>query len=173
MIPHFVLEWEKGYDIVYGKREKRPEPYPIHLMRKLFYRLNRSVADSEVILDMAEFSLIGSHVRDVIVANRSTFPFLRSEVGYAGFERKGLLYERERRAYAAGCCVPRSLVEEPIHSAGLYRQHGSSVCRRQNRFDSHSLLRLRIQLFPKRAISRALWKVVVQSTPKIPRLPCL
>jgi dolichol-phosphate mannosyltransferase len=46
---------------------------------------------------MAEFSLLTAHVRDVMVDNRSTFPFLRTEVGYAGFERKGILYERERR----------------------------------------------------------------------------
>lgn len=97
MIPHFLLEWEKGYDIVYGKRERRPEFFAVQLMRKLFYRLNRSMADSEIILDMAEFSLLSAHVRDVMVDNRSTFPFLRTEVGYAGFERKGLLYERERR----------------------------------------------------------------------------
>jgi dolichol-phosphate mannosyltransferase len=97
MIPHFVLEWEKGYDVVYGKREKRPEFVGIRLMRKLFYRLNRWMADSEIILDMAEFSLISAHVRDVIVDNQSTFPFLRTEVAYAGFERKGILYERERR----------------------------------------------------------------------------
>jgi dolichol-phosphate mannosyltransferase len=97
MLPHFILEWEKGYDIVYGKRERRPEFFGVQLMRKLFYRLNRSVADSEIILDMAEFALVSAHVRDVIVDNQSTFPFLRTEVGYVGFERKGILYEREGR----------------------------------------------------------------------------
>jgi polyisoprenyl-phosphate glycosyltransferase len=97
MIPHFIVEWEKGFDIVYGKRERRPEFVGIQLMRKLFYRMNKSLADSDIVLDMAEFAMISNHVRDVIVDNRSTFPFLRTEVGYAGFERKGLLYERERR----------------------------------------------------------------------------
>jgi dolichol-phosphate mannosyltransferase len=99
MIPHFLLEFEKGYDIVYGKRERRPEFFGLQLLRKLFYRLNRSVADSEIILDMAEFALISARVRDIIVDNRSTFPFLRTELGYVGFERKGLLYERERRVH--------------------------------------------------------------------------
>lgn len=99
MIPHFILEWEKGYDVVYGKREKRPETFRIQLLRKLFYRLNRSIADSDILLDMAEFSLFSTHVRDAIVDNCSTFPFLRAEIGYVGFERKAILYEREKRVH--------------------------------------------------------------------------
>jgi dolichol-phosphate mannosyltransferase len=97
MIPRFLSEWEKGYDIVYGKRESRPEPLVIRLMRKLFYRLNKMIGDAEIILDMAEFSLISSHIRDAIIANNTTYPFLRTEIGYIGFNRIGIPYTREKR----------------------------------------------------------------------------
>ena len=97
MIPQLVAEWEKGYDVVYGKRDRRQEPLLMHLTRKAFYRLNAVAADSDVILDMAEFFLITAPVRDVVLANRSTVPFFRSEVAYAGFHRKGISYERQRR----------------------------------------------------------------------------
>ena len=97
MIPQFIAEWEKGNDIVYGIREKRIEFVVMQWMRKLYYRLLRLTADSEIILDMAEFALVSAHVRDQMINNNSTFPFLRTEVGYAGFERTGIPYTRQTR----------------------------------------------------------------------------
>ena len=97
MLAVFLGEWENGYDIVYGLREKRNEPRWLQWSRKAFYRLNRLVADSDIILDMAEFFLITRTVRDAVVANASTFPFLRAEVAFVGFEIKGIPYERQKR----------------------------------------------------------------------------
>ena len=97
LIPVFIEEWQRGYDLVYGDRKKRSESYAVQLARLAFYRLNRLLADSEIILDMAEFALISKRMREVMLANRSTFPFLRAEAGYAGFERKGISYKRQPR----------------------------------------------------------------------------
>lgn len=97
LIPRFLTEWENGNDIVYGRRDGRPEHAAIQLLRKTFYRLNRFVGDSDIILDMAEFSLISAHVRDAMLANRSTFPFLRTEIAYVGFCRKAIPYNRQER----------------------------------------------------------------------------
>jgi len=97
LIPRFLGGWEEGHDIVYGERGKREEPAPVTWMRKLFYRLNKSVADSDIILDMAEFALITRAVRDAVVSTRSTFPFVRAEIAHWGFERKAIPYDRERR----------------------------------------------------------------------------
>ena len=97
LIDQFVAGWENGFDIVYGLRGNRPEGRFLIGMRRLFYRLNRAIADNEIILDMAEFSLIAAHVRDVIVDNNSTYPFLRTDIGYAGFKRLGIAYDRQNR----------------------------------------------------------------------------
>ena len=98
LIPAFVEGWEKGYDVVYGKRDRRPEFFALHLTRKAFYRVTRMIADSDFVLDMAEFSLITASVRDAILSQRSTLPFLRSEIAYVGFRRKGISYGRGPRA---------------------------------------------------------------------------
>jgi dolichol-phosphate mannosyltransferase len=99
MIPRFIAEWEQGHDIVYGQRGQRPESRIIYWMRKLFYRLNWSLGDYEVILDMAEFALVSSHVRDAMLDNDSTYPFLRTEIAYAGFNRKAIRYDRQPRIF--------------------------------------------------------------------------
>jgi len=97
MIPRFIEKWLAGADIAYGIRHKREEFVLMHLARKLFYRVTRKLADHEIILDMAEFFLVDKRVRDFVLSSRSTFPFVRSQVGYVGFKREGIRYKRERR----------------------------------------------------------------------------
>jgi len=97
MIPQFIEKYQQGYDIAYGERVDRPEPKPIKSARKFFYRLLQKVADEEIILDMAEFSLFTREVRDAIVDDRSSFPFLRASIGRVGFRRAAIPFTREKR----------------------------------------------------------------------------
>ncbi|MFO0670810.1 MAG: glycosyltransferase [Polyangiaceae bacterium] len=97
MIPRFIERWLAGVDVVYGLRDKREEFFLMHLGRKLFYRATRRVADHEIILDMAEFFLVDKRVRDAALTTKSTFPFVRGQVGYVGFKREGIPYKREKR----------------------------------------------------------------------------
>lgn len=98
MIPEFIKAWEEeNYDIVYGQRDLRPEPKIILWYRKLFYRLLTSISDSPTILDMAEFSLFNQKVKNLILKNSTTTPFIRNEIAYVGFKRKGIKYNRQNR----------------------------------------------------------------------------
>jgi polyisoprenyl-phosphate glycosyltransferase len=97
MIPRFVAEWKNGYDLVYGERRLRQEPRWLTFLRRVFYRLNHLIADSDIILDMAEFALLTAPLREAVLAQRSTFPFVRMEIAAAGFERMGIPYDRGPR----------------------------------------------------------------------------
>jgi dolichol-phosphate mannosyltransferase len=97
LIPKFVEQWEKGYEIIYGQRGKRPEFFGLTLCRKLFYRLTQAIADHDFILDMAEFSLITRRVRDEVIRTKTSFPFIRNELAYVGFRQIGVPYDREQR----------------------------------------------------------------------------
>jgi dolichol-phosphate mannosyltransferase len=97
LIPEFIAGWREGYDIVYGVRRRRPEPALISLARKFFYRFMRLTADADIIVDMAEFCLLASHARDAVVCSRGVQPFVRGEIAYYGFHRKGIPYDRQRR----------------------------------------------------------------------------
>ncbi len=99
MIPDFLAGWREGHDIVYGERAHRPEPAPITWGRKFFYRFTRLTADTDIILDMAEFCLVTAAVRDAVVSTRSVQPFVRGEIAYYGFARKGIRYARQRRVF--------------------------------------------------------------------------
>lgn len=97
LIPVFLKKWEEGFDIVYGIRTNRPESKLLIGMRNLFYKILRFTADTEIILNMAEFGLIANYVRDGIINNTNTFPFLRTEIAYSGYQRFGVKYDREKR----------------------------------------------------------------------------
>lgn len=97
MIPEFLKQHEEGFDIVYGERLDREESMLMILARKLFYRLTRLLADEHFILDMAEFALVTAEVRDAILADNNSFPFIRASIGRIGFSAKNIPYKRQRR----------------------------------------------------------------------------
>lgn len=97
MIEDFIKYWEKGYDVVYGIRKYRSEPFFLVLLRKLYYRFMKSITDYNFILDMAEFSLIDQKVRNEIIKVNDSHPFIRNEIAYLGFKKKGIVYKREKR----------------------------------------------------------------------------
>jgi glycosyltransferase involved in cell wall biosynthesis len=94
-----ALQQEKGPEIAYGVRSKRDEPWLITFGRKLFYIANRRVADSEIVMWMGEFSMFTKQVRDAVLATKTTFVSIRAEMGYVGFPRVGLPYQRAKRTY--------------------------------------------------------------------------
>jgi dolichol-phosphate mannosyltransferase len=97
MIQRFVENYEQGYDIVYGERVDRDENVVVKKLRKYFYHVIRYMADEDIILYMAEFSLITSEVRDAIIKGNNSFPFIRNSIARIGFNRIGIPYKRHRR----------------------------------------------------------------------------
>ncbi len=87
----------KGAHTVYGIRSERPEPAHIIFFRWLFYWVNQHIADGPIKLWMAEFGMFTRPVRDYILANKTTFPFLRAELAYVGLRMEGVPYARQAR----------------------------------------------------------------------------
>jgi len=97
MILQFVQKYEQGHDIVYGERVDREEARIIKAARKLFYRILHFVADDDIILDMAEFSLFTNEVREAILSENSSFPFIRASISRVGFRRAAIPFKRQKR----------------------------------------------------------------------------
>jgi hypothetical protein len=97
MIPAFVDKWVEGYDVVYGERLDRPENAVVKGLRNWFYKVLKALGDAEIVLYMAEFALFSRQVRDAVVNNQNTFPYIRAEIGYAGFTRHAIPYRRQPR----------------------------------------------------------------------------
>ena len=95
---HPLLEQiEQGHDYAYGIRNNRPDPWLLGKMRRAFYFTLRSLGDYNIVPFMSEFAVFRKTVRDSLIRGNNSFPFLRAEVGYAGFSIKGVPYRREAR----------------------------------------------------------------------------
>ena len=97
LLTQFHAAVEKGAHTVYGIRSQRPEPKHIVFFRWLFYWINLKIADGPIKLWMAEYSMFTRVVRDHILANKTTFPFLRAEMAYVGLRMEGVPYVRQPR----------------------------------------------------------------------------
>lgn len=97
MIADFLVHYEKGFDVVYGERVDRVENVFLKMIRKLYYRATEVVADDPFVIDMAEFCLMSADVRNAILEEMNSFPFIRSSIGRVGFKRKQIPYKRQQR----------------------------------------------------------------------------
>jgi len=97
MVLEFMEKYEQGYDIAYGERVDRHESRAMKSARKFFYRLLHALADEEILLDMAEFSLFTREVRDAILDENTSFPFLRASIARVGFRRAAIPFKRDKR----------------------------------------------------------------------------
>jgi polyisoprenyl-phosphate glycosyltransferase len=99
--PHLLLDflplYEKGHRIVYGERVNREESKFMIFLRKVFYRVLKFFSDTDIILDMAEYSLFDKTVLKNILNNSNTFPFIRAELAYVGYNPVGVKYKRRLR----------------------------------------------------------------------------
>jgi polyisoprenyl-phosphate glycosyltransferase len=101
LLERFYEEIRGGAQAAYGDRSQRDEPAWIVFWRYLFYRINRSIADAPIKLWMAEFSMMTRLVRDAILKARTTFPFLRAEMGYVGYKMSAVSYFRASRKHGS------------------------------------------------------------------------
>ncbi len=111
LLEQFYREIEGGAHTAYGIRSRRDEPAWLTSLRGLFYWINRQIADFPVMLWMAEFVMITRTVRDAVVANKSAFPFVRSEIGYAGLKAVGIPYFRASRKHGLSHVNLRGMAE--------------------------------------------------------------
>ena len=92
LIEKFYEEIKNGAQTAYGDRSRRDEPGWLVFWRRLFYYINRWIADAPIKLWMAEFSMITRLVRDAILKSRTTYPFLRAQMGYVGYKMAAVPY---------------------------------------------------------------------------------
>ncbi|MBF0532665.1 MAG: glycosyltransferase family 2 protein [Candidatus Omnitrophica bacterium] len=97
LLKEFYAKIKTGFQHVYGIRSNRPDHPLIYLFRRLFYKINNLIADSQAIMWMSEFGMFSKSVRNAILHPRTTYPFLRTELAYVGFKKAGIDYKRQPR----------------------------------------------------------------------------
>lgn len=98
VIPEMIKKWKEGYDVVYGRREKRKgESLFKKTTAKLFYRFLAAQTDMDIPVDTGDFRLIDRKVCDVLTGLTEKNRYVRGLVSFAGFRQIGVPYVREER----------------------------------------------------------------------------
>ena len=97
MIPKFVKEWENGYKIVIGIKNKSKEKKFMYFLRSIYYKIIKKLSDVEQIEHFTGFGLYDRKFIEVLRNLNDPTPFLRGIVAELGFERKEIPYTQEKR----------------------------------------------------------------------------
>lgn len=97
VIPEFVREWEKGYDVVYGIRATRHSPFLMKFLFSAFYRLLNRLSNLKIPENSGDFRLLDRKVLNVLKALPERNLYLRGLVSYLGFRQKAVVYHRQPR----------------------------------------------------------------------------
>lgn len=99
MIPKFVAEWENGHRIVSGVKTSSRENGFIYFLRTVYYRLIRSMSQTEFIEHFTGFGLYDRSFILLLRELHDSSPFLRGIVAEYGhsFNRIEVPYRQEKR----------------------------------------------------------------------------
>lgn len=97
MITKFVKEWENGYKIVIGIKNKSKESKIMYFLRSIYYKVIKKLSDVEQIEHFTGFGLYDKDFINVLRNLNEHTPFLRGIVAELGFKRKEIMYEQAKR----------------------------------------------------------------------------
>lgn len=99
LIERFHAEWQRGFDVVYGRRVKREMPWFRAAQYKLFYRLFAAFSYLEIPRDAGDFSLLDRRVVGWLLRCEERDLFMRGLRAYVGFRQTGVDYDRPERMF--------------------------------------------------------------------------
>lgn len=99
LIPEFIRQWQAGYDIVYGVREKRTGESPLRVVPTMLAMrfISWMSDDTELPLHSGDFRLITRRVRDAFAYMPETNRYVRGMIHWLGFRQIGIPYTRRGR----------------------------------------------------------------------------
>lgn len=97
MIPKFIKEWEKGYKIVIGIKNKSKESKIMYFLRSCYYKLIKKFSTIEQIEHFTGFGLYDKKFIEVLRNLDDTEPYLRGIVAELGYKRKEIPYTQQKR----------------------------------------------------------------------------
>ena len=98
VIPDMLKLWEKGYEVIYGRRLLRKgESFFKLFTAKMYYKVLNHLSTVNIPKDTGDFRLVDKKVVEVINSLPEHNRFLRGLFSFVGFRQIEFLYERDKR----------------------------------------------------------------------------
>jgi dolichol-phosphate mannosyltransferase len=117
LIPKFIEEWENGYDVVIGIREKSKSDSWIKVLgSKVFYFILNKISDTEIIPNATDFRLLDRVVIDEFNRFTETKRLTRGLIDWLGFKRAYINFKANDRLYGTASYGVWKLAKLALHS---------------------------------------------------------
>lgn len=97
LISNFIQKWEQGYEIVYGKVNKRTGKFFRNIFSVLFYKLINLLTGNMFPENASDFRLIDKKVYQTINNMKERNKYLRGLIAWTGFKQIGISFDRNVR----------------------------------------------------------------------------
>ena len=101
LIPALISEYEKGVDIVTTKRLQNRTTFLKRTTSNIFYYLVNALSDTKIDPGSADFRLLSSRARDVILSMKEQGLFLRGAIPWTGLPSAEITYVPDSRRSGA------------------------------------------------------------------------
>lgn len=115
LLVEFVAQWEMGYEIVYGIRATREEPFIMRTVRNIYYRVLTHFSDLNVPPGVGDFQLVDRRVVDAMRQVRDGYPFMRMMTFECGGRAIGIPYNWRARKRGFSKNRLSSLVDQALN----------------------------------------------------------
>lgn len=97
LIPEFIQNWEKGYNVVLGVKPESETSKTLHFLRTLYYSFLQKISDSIVIKNATGFGLYDKKVLDIVREINEPNPYFRGIISELGYEVKTIKFLQNKR----------------------------------------------------------------------------
>jgi glycosyltransferase involved in cell wall biosynthesis len=99
LIYDFVKEWEKGFKIVIGIKNKSKENKLMYFIRTCYYKIIKYISETEQIPHFTGFGLYDKNFIKILRNLNEPLPYLRGIVTELGYSIKKIYYVQPRRLH--------------------------------------------------------------------------
>lgn len=97
IITEMVKKWRQGFEVVYGIRQHRKEPWITRVCYEIFYSLLYKISPSQIPRNAGDFCLMDKRVVIEMRRLNEERPFVRGLRHWVGFKQAGIEYDRAAR----------------------------------------------------------------------------
>jgi dolichol-phosphate mannosyltransferase len=97
IIPRFIEEFKKGFDVVYAQRVGRKEGWLLRFCYYIFYRILALFSNIRLPVDAGDFALLSRNVLEQLRRIPEHHRYLRGLRTWVGFRQVGITVERSER----------------------------------------------------------------------------
>jgi glycosyltransferase involved in cell wall biosynthesis len=99
MISKYILEWEKGFEVVLGQKESSEEKSIINFFKKLFYKLIKSISEVPLMLDTTGAGLFDRKIIEQIRNIDDPYPYFRGLISEVTSNIKLIKFDQPKRKF--------------------------------------------------------------------------